>query len=194
MLEEASADPSSPRDPAAQPTTGSGSSSPPPRRGKSVSSPRWQVCPAPRAANRPPPPTRRLSCSPLPPFTTADLLNAPRSIKEARGRTDADEWRRVHDAELRRHDTELLTCTYEDPLPTVKPLQFTIRYRAKTNMYGGLECRKARCAIRGDRMRPGVDFDEMRTTSQVLSEPSMFIQEVGPGQYARMEADNDDFS
>jgi hypothetical protein len=29
--------------------------------------------------------------------------------------------------------------------------------------------------------------------TQVLSEPSMFIQEVGPGQYARMEADNDDF-
>jgi hypothetical protein len=29
--------------------------------------------------------------------------------------------------------------------------------------------------------------------AQVLSEPSMFIQEVGPGQYERMEADNDDF-
>jgi hypothetical protein len=29
--------------------------------------------------------------------------------------------------------------------------------------------------------------------TQVLSEPSMFIQEVGPGEYARMEADNDDF-
>jgi hypothetical protein len=29
--------------------------------------------------------------------------------------------------------------------------------------------------------------------TQVLSEPSMFIQEVGPGQYARMEADNDGF-
>jgi hypothetical protein len=28
--------------------------------------------------------------------------------------------------------------------------------------------------------------------TQVLSEPSKFIQEVGPGQYARMEADNDD--
>jgi hypothetical protein len=35
----------------------------------------------------------------LPP-KTADLLYAPRSIKEARCRPDADEWRRVHDAEL----------------------------------------------------------------------------------------------
>jgi hypothetical protein len=32
------------------------------------------------------------------PSKTADLLNAPRSIKEARGCPDADEWRRVHDA------------------------------------------------------------------------------------------------
>jgi hypothetical protein len=29
--------------------------------------------------------------------------------------------------------------------------------------------------------------------NQVLSEPSMSIQEMGPGQYARMEADSDDF-
>jgi hypothetical protein len=29
--------------------------------------------------------------------------------------------------------------------------------------------------------------------TQVLSEPSIFIQEIGPGQYGRMEADNDDF-
>jgi hypothetical protein len=63
-----------------------------------------------------------------------DLLSAPRSIKEARARPDADEWRRVHDAELRRHDTELLTWTYEDPLPTYKPLLFSIWYAAKTNM------------------------------------------------------------
>jgi hypothetical protein len=68
---------------------------------------------------------------------------------------------RVHGTELRRHDTELLTWTYEDTLPTDKPLQFAIGYKAKTNMYDGLERRKARCTIRGDRMRPGVDFDEM---------------------------------
>jgi hypothetical protein len=68
------------------------------------------------------------------PSKTADLLNAPRSIKETRGRPDSDEWRAVHDAELRRHDTEFLTWTYEDPLSTDKPLQFTIGYKAKTNM------------------------------------------------------------
>jgi Reverse transcriptase (RNA-dependent DNA polymerase) len=245
----------------------------------SVSSPscRQQV-PATNAA------APQLALTTAMPSTAADLLSARRSIKEARARPDADEWRQVHDAELRRHDTELLTWTYEDPLPADKPLPFTIGYKARTNMFGGLERRKARCAIRGDRMRSGVDFDEMRTAShmpsqggrrfllavaaaegsavqswdvpgaymrapadpryrvtrqqppnfdgtlaapgkvcvirralpgapdanalwehfrdywlqnwgwtQVLSEPSMFIQEVGPGLYARTEADNDDF-
>jgi hypothetical protein len=37
-------------------------------------------------------------------------------------------------------------------------------------MYGGLERRKARCAIRGDCMRPGVEFDEMRTASHLPSQ------------------------
>jgi hypothetical protein len=101
--------------------------------------------------------------------TKVDLLDATLSIKESRGRPDAIEWRRVHDAELRRHDTELLTWSYEDLLPTGKPLQFTIECNAKTNMYRGLERRKARCAIRGDRMRPVVDFDEVRTASHMQS-------------------------
>jgi Reverse transcriptase (RNA-dependent DNA polymerase) len=76
----------------------------------------------------------------------------------------------VHDAELRRHDSELLTWTYEDPPPTSKPLQFTIGYELKTNTSEELERHKARCAIRGDRMRPGVDFDEMRTASRMPSQ------------------------
>jgi hypothetical protein len=136
------------------------------------------------------------------PSKTADLVNAPLSIKEARDRPDADEWRRVHDVELRRHDTELLTWTYEDPLPTDKPLQFTIGYKAKTNTCGGLEHSKARCAIRGDRMRPGVDFDEMRNASHMTSKSGRrFLLAVAaaegaavkswdvPGAYMRAPAD-----
>jgi Reverse transcriptase (RNA-dependent DNA polymerase) len=137
-----------------------------------------------------------------PAVQTADLLIALRSIKEARGRPDADECRRVHDAELRRQDTELLTSSYEDPLPTDKPLQFTIGCKAKTNMYGGLERRKARCSIRGDRMRPGIDFDEMRTASHMPSQSERrFLLAVAaaegavvqswdvPGAYMRAPAD-----
>ena len=43
-------------------------------------------------------------------------------------------------------------------------------FRSKTNQYGGLEKHKVRCAIRGDRMRPGLDFDETRTASHMPSQ------------------------
>lgn len=37
-------------------------------------------------------------------------------------------------------------------------------------MYGELERRKVRLAIRGDRMRPGLDFDETKTASHMSSQ------------------------
>ena len=48
-------------------------------------------------------------------------------------------------------------------------------YKAKTNQYGGLERHKARLAIRGDRMRPGIDFDETRTASHMPSQAGRSI-------------------
>jgi hypothetical protein len=122
ILAEPSADSSSPRDPAVQPTTEAAHPRPRPPRNEplltaltSVSSPLCrQQTPATNAA------AILLALSAALPSTTADFLNAPRLIKVARGRPDADEWPRVH-AVLRRHDTELLTWTYEEPLPTDKP-------------------------------------------------------------------------
>jgi hypothetical protein len=132
ILAEPSADPSSPRDPAAQPPPEAACLAPAPQRNEplltalaNVSSPPCrQQAPVTNAA------ALLFALSAALPSATSDLLNAPRSTKEARGRPDADEWRRVHDAELRRLDSELLTWTYEDPLPTDKPLQFTIGYKA----------------------------------------------------------------
>lgn len=43
-------------------------------------------------------------------------------------------------------------------------------FKAKTNMYGGLERHKVPLAIRGDIMRPGLDFDEPRTASHISSQ------------------------
>lgn len=44
-----------------------------------------------------------------------------------------------------------------------------MNFRSKTNQYGGLEKHKVKSAIRGDRMRPGLDFDETRTASHIPS-------------------------
>jgi hypothetical protein len=57
------------------------------------------------------------------PSAETGLLSAQRSIKETCGRPDADEWRRVHAAELRRRDAEPFSWTYEDPLPCNLPLR-----------------------------------------------------------------------
>lgn len=43
-------------------------------------------------------------------------------------------------------------------------------FKAKTNQYGGLKKCKFRCAIRGYRMRPGIDFDDTRTESHIPSQ------------------------
>lgn len=43
-------------------------------------------------------------------------------------------------------------------------------FRAKTNIFCGLARQKDHCEIRGDRMRPGFDFDEMRTASHIPSQ------------------------
>lgn len=92
---------------------------------------------------------------------------APKSLDEAHKSRDSLSWCKAWDDELERHDTTLRTWTYEDPLPSDKPLPYTMTFKSKTNMYGGLERHKVRLAIRGDRMRPGYDFDETRTASHM---------------------------
>jgi hypothetical protein len=132
-----------------------------------TASPRWHAWPAPALSTGPATNAAALLLAPAAatPSATADSLSAPRSIKEARGRPA--EWHRVHDAELRTHDTVLQNWTYEYPLPTDKPLPFTFGYKAKAIVYGGLERRKAPYEIHRYRMRPSVNFDEMRTASHM---------------------------
>jgi hypothetical protein len=127
---------------------------------------------------------------------------APRTLAEARARPDAAEWQRAHDAELRRHDGELRTWTYVEQLPTDRPAPHVVTYRAKTNQYGGLERRKARIALAGNRLRPGVDFDQRRTASHMPSQAGRrFLYAVAaaegaavhswdvPGAYMRAPSD-----
>ena len=95
---------------------------------------------------------------------------APRSMAEARLRPDFKEWAKAHDAEIYRHDTELRTWVYEEARPSDKPVPFTMTYKAKTNQFGGIERYKARCAIRGDLMKPGQQFDMTRTASHMPSQ------------------------
>lgn len=69
-----------------------------------------------------------IDSKPLPP--------APKSMEEARRIPDAEHWAKAWDAETDRHDTELNTWTYEDPLPTDSPKSYVLTFKSKTNMYG----------------------------------------------------------
>lgn len=62
------------------------------------------------------------------------------------------------------------TWTYQPARPDDRPLPFLMTFRTKTNLFGGLERHKVRCAIRGDRMQPGIDFDGTRTASHMPSQ------------------------
>jgi hypothetical protein len=65
----------------------------------------------------------------------------------------------AHGQELDRHVTTLGTWHYERPRSTDRPIPYTFTYKLKTDNEGQPSKYKARCAIRGDLMRPGVDFD-----------------------------------
>lgn len=94
----------------------------------------------------------------------------PRSMTEARKKPDAKKRAAAHDAERNRHYTELRTWVYKNYLPSDKRVPFTMTYKAKTNKCGGVDRHKARCAIRGDIMKPRQHFDQTRTASHMPSQ------------------------
>lgn len=94
----------------------------------------------------------------------------PTTLLQAMSGKDAQTCATAHGAELTIHTTELKTWYFDDELPNDKPLPYIMTYRAKTNMYGGLERHNVLCDIRGDRMTPNLNFDTTRTTSHTRSE------------------------
>eukprot|EP00171_Calliarthron_tuberculosum_P005367 IDg5367t1 len=93
------------------------------------------------------------------PCSSVAAVTAPKSLKSARKQGDYKLWARAHDTELNRHIKQLKTWHYERRRPTDKPVAVIMTYKSKTNENGQLEMRKARCAVRGDLMRSGFDYN-----------------------------------
>lgn len=110
-----------------------------------------------------------------------------KTLEEAKSRPDFLSYAKAHDAELDRHGPEgLHTYDYVDALPSDKPIPYMMAYKAKTNQYGGLERHKSILAIPGDRMRPGIDFEETRTASHMPSQAGrrlLILAGVAEGHY-----------
>lgn len=97
-------------------------------------------------------------------------LPPPKSIVEVRGRKYWLMWAKALYEGLERHGPEQLhTVDFVDPLPTDKPIPYTLTLKVKNNQFGGSEKHKVRLSIRGDRMRPWIDLDETRTQSLMPS-------------------------
>lgn len=107
--------------------------------------------------------------------TDAKIMTSPptpqKSLQKAQSRPEFLSYCRAHDEEIDRNGLKRLN-TWEciDYLPPDRQIPYHISYKAKINQYGCLEKHKARLAMRGDRMRPGVDFEETRTTYQMPSQ------------------------
>lgn len=70
---------------------------------------------------------------------------ASRNMTKARMRPDFKEWAAAHDSELHRHDADLRTWVYEDPLPSDKPVPFTMTYKAKKPVRWNRETQSRMC-------------------------------------------------
>lgn len=91
----------------------------------------------------------------------------PNSLAEAMASDSASELAKACNAEVVRHTDDFSTWNLEEPIEGDKPLPYVMTFHSKTNQCGGLEKHKVRCAIRRDRMRPGLHFDETRTASHM---------------------------
>jgi hypothetical protein len=92
-------------------------------------------------------------------------IRAPKSLSAIRHLPDALRWAKAHDDEIHRHETALKTWRYEDPLPSDRPRPFIMTYKLKADADQEQVKHKARCAIRGDLMEAGVEYDPLRTSS-----------------------------
>ena len=92
---------------------------------------------------------------------------APPHLKAGRQYPDAEQWEIAHNAELDTLDKQkTIKWIPQKQVPshaTLIPL--TMTYRHKRTPDGQIDKRKARCSIRGDRMKPGQHFDPKQTST-----------------------------
>lgn len=69
------------------------------------------------------------------------------SLAEALSRSEADLRATAYDVELDRHGKGLHSWYFDDPQPGDKSLPYDMTFKAKTNMYGGLERQDARFEV-----------------------------------------------
>lgn len=88
---------------------------------------------------------------------------APVQLSHAKLYPDAEQWCQAYDIALDKIDAAQAIDWSTQPPRSIKPIPLTVAFSYKRDIHGEVSSRKARCALRGDLMRPGVHFDPDRT-------------------------------
>jgi hypothetical protein len=86
-------------------------------------------------------------------------------LRAALNTPDATEWATSYDEELDRHQYQLGTWRLEPKLPGDTPRRPLFKFTQKANSDGTASRKKVRCAIRGDTMIPGVEYDSEKPSA-----------------------------
>jgi hypothetical protein len=108
----------------------------------------------------------------------------------------------AHDKKIDRHVDTLGTWHYERACTDDRPIPYTFTNKLETDQLGQPSTCEARCAIRGDLMRPGIDFDDTRQAAHTPSQSAKRLPYADaaksnlqteswdvPGAYSRASAD-----
>lgn len=101
------------------------------------------------------------------PNTITNTTPAPFNMYVARKYPDANEWKDVHNTELKAlEDKGVIQWIPDSEIPkNARPLPLTMSYAYKRDEKGNICKRKARCAIRGDLMLPSIHYNPNNTAS-----------------------------
>jgi hypothetical protein len=98
---------------------------------------------------------------------------APKTLRAALNTPDATEWATAYDEELDRHQHQLGTWRLEPKRLGDTPRRPLFKFTPKFNSNGTASRKKVRCAIHGDIMVPGVEYDSKKTSAQTPSHTSL---------------------
>ena len=111
------------------------------------------------------------------PLMITKTTPAPSSLSQAGKFPDAAQWAKAHNKELHSLDNKHIIKWISSPPSAThpKPIALTMAYKYKRDDSGKILERKARCAVRGDRMIPNLHFDPNQVTTYVAERPTVRI-------------------
>ena len=100
---------------------------------------------------------------------------APTSLKQARRYPDSNKWREAHNSELDKIDElQAIKWLPDDQIPQkARLIPLTMNYRYKRSPEQEITEHKARCAVRGDLMKPAIHYNPEHTAAHMADKATI---------------------